>query len=126
MLFSIFLKKTYLFIYLCIYKYEEERKWVPTIGERQREKERSRLLDKQGVQHWARSQDPEFITWVKTKSQRLNWLTHPGVPRLFSIFNTFTYKWYFKNLGSVVLMETSMYIHNKLQKWNWRLKNMYF
>ena len=51
-------------------------------GERPRERERlsSRLSAECEALQGAWSQDPEIMTWAKTKSQMLNWLCHRGCP----------------------------------------------
>ena len=36
-----------------------------------------------GAWHEAQSHDPDIVTWANSKSQTLNWLTHPGTPWSF-------------------------------------------
>ena len=47
--------------------------------ERGRERTSSRLLTECRAWHGAGSQDPEIMTWAKSRSQMLNSLSHPGV-----------------------------------------------
>ena len=91
--------RLYLFIYLFIYllilrflfvlfSFERERAWA---GEGQREKGRERILSRL----YTVSTEPclgfklmnhEIMTWAKVKSWMLNWLSHPGPPRLWFRF----------------------------------------
>ena len=57
--------------------------------EEQREKERisSWLPTECGASLRAQFYDPEIMTWAKTKSQTLNWLSHPGAPKIKDFLN---------------------------------------
>ena len=80
------------FKYLFIYFQERERANECREGA-EGERVLSKLHAELGALHGAScrdgcragSQDPEIMTWAKTKSQSLNWLHHPSVPQCFNI-----------------------------------------
>ena len=75
-----YLKK---YIYLFIFR-QRQRAFLGTGTEGERIS--SRLHTECGARLGAWSHDPEIMTWVKTKSQRLNWLYPPGAPMLALIW----------------------------------------
>ena len=49
----------------------------------------------------ARSQNLKITIWAETKSQRLNWLHHPGTP----IFTDFSSKWIIEAISATNLYD---------------------
>ena len=70
------------FIYLLEHAHKQGR---GRRGGRERDSS-SRLRTEHGAWHGTRSQDPETMTWAKTKSQLPNRLSHPDAPYLSDFF----------------------------------------
>ena len=75
------------FIFFLILEIEKEREGgreQVRAGERSRGRERisSKFHAQRGVWHGAQFHDSGITTWAKIKSQSLNWLSHPGTPKL--------------------------------------------
>jgi len=57
----------------------------PEQGEGQRKRENlQKLPTERGALRGAQSHDPEIMTLAKIKSWMLNWINHPGTPKLGS------------------------------------------
>ena len=74
---------------LFIYCRQQEYMWVcvpgklgeeQTVREREGERISSRLHAELGAWLGAQSYHSKIMTWAETKSQPLNWLSHPGAP----------------------------------------------
>ena len=80
-----FMLLTYLSFFKIYFMYFWERESKQ--GEEQQERERipSRLPTECGAPLGAQSHDPEIMTWAKTKSWMLNWLSHSGTPLNLSL-----------------------------------------
>ena len=81
MIFNHLLKKVILvyfsfWFFLCVFFFKIL--FMRENGEKGRERGRSRLYTVQWAQCRARWKDPEIMTWAKTKSWMLHWLSHPG------------------------------------------------
>ena len=108
------------FFFKNFYLFEREREQ----GVKQREWEKERISSRLCAEHRAQlgvwSQEPEIMTWTKTKSWTLNQLSHPGTPSLWSrnttSWNSFEIKdercaeshFFFKELWGRVISHSKM------------------
>ena len=69
-------------MYVCMFRDREQGRGIG----RRRKRISNRLRDQHGAQRGAQSHDHDITSWAKTKSQWLNWLSHPGTP-VYKIFN---------------------------------------
>ena len=73
-------RQSFLELFVCESAYVHLHKWGKNKG-----RGRERILNRLCAQHGATSHDPEINAWAKIKSQRLNWLSYPGIPEFSAL-----------------------------------------